>query len=152
MNTKRCRVMFGLLGLCLLVSGCHTDQSGVVNRAGAIRATLAAKPAVVTEAAKVVLEEMDLIVINSNSSSTDGRVVARTAQDVKVSVDSWRIGDGVSQLSIRVGKLGDIDLSLTILDEIKDELGIEADILEGDNGDDEDNDEAEEADEADEGK
>jgi len=143
MNTKKYRVVLGLLGICFLVLGCQTKQAGVTNRAGAIRATLAAKPAAVTEAAKVVLEKMDLIVINSTSTSTEGRVVARTTEDMKVSVDSWRVGDGVSKLSIRMGKLGDPGLSLTILDEIKNELGIESDIEE-DKGDDDDAEEAKE--------
>lgn len=139
MNATRSRMAFGVLAACLLAAvGCQTEQPGVTNRAGAIRATLAAKPAAVTEAAKVVLEELDLIVINATSTSTTGRVVARTPQDVKASVDSWRVGDGVSAVSIRVGKFGDAKLSLTILDEIKDELGIESDEIEEDDDEGED--------------
>jgi uncharacterized protein DUF3568 len=154
MTTNRGRVVFGLIGICLMALGCQTEQAGVVNRAGAIRATLAAKPAAVTEAAKVVLEEMDLIVISASSSATEGRVVARTTQDVKASVDSWRVGDGVSKLSIRVGKVGDVDLSLTILDEIKDELGIEADEIDAveDEADDDDDDDADQDEQEADGK
>ncbi len=151
MNATRSRVVFGLLTVSLLlVAGCKTEQPGVVNRVGTIKATLAASPAAVTEAANEVLGDMDLIIINSSSTSIDGRVVARTAQDVKVRVDSEKIGESVSEVFIRVGKLGDADLSLTILDEIKEELGIptseeaeeEADDDEGEADDDDDADDA----------
>jgi len=125
MNAKLSRVALGLLCICLLaIAGCKTEQPGVVNRVGTIKATLAAGPAAVTEAANEVLNEMDLIVINSTSTKIDGRVIARTAQDVKVRVDSEKVGENVSEVFIRVGKLGDADLSLTILNEIKEELGI----------------------------
>ena len=125
MNAIRNRAFFGLLGVCLLIAGgCQTDQPGVTNRAGTIKATLAASPAAVTEAANEVLSDMDLIIINASSTSIDGRVVARTAQDVKVRVDSEKIGENVSEVFIRVGKLGDADLSLTILDEVMEELGL----------------------------
>ncbi len=125
MNATKSRVALGLLCVCMLAMvGCKTEQPGVVNRVGTIKATLAASPAAVTEAANEVLSEMDLIVINSSSTAIDGRVVARTAQDVKVRVDSEKIGESVSEVFIRVGKLGDADLSLTILNEIKEELGI----------------------------
>ena len=125
MNAKMSRVISGLLCICLLMMvGCKTEQPGVVNRVGTIKATLAASPAAVTEAANEVLDDMDLIVINSSSTAIDGRVVARTAQDVKVRVDSQKVGENVSEVFIRVGKLGDSELSLTILNEIKEELGI----------------------------
>ncbi len=125
MNATRSRVVFGLLTVCLLwVAGCKTEQPGVTNRIGTIKAVLAASPSAVTEAANEVLGDMDLIIINSNSTSIDGRVVARTAQDVKVRVDSTKIGESVSEVFIRVGRLGDVELSLTILNKVKEELGI----------------------------
>ena len=125
MNSKMSRVMFVLLAVCMMLAvGCKTDQPGVTNRAGTFKATLAAGPAAVTEAAKEVMEDMDLIVISSEATAIDGRVIARTAQDVKVRIDSKQVGESVSEVFVRVGKLGDKDLSLTILDEIKEELGI----------------------------
>ncbi len=138
MNATRNRVVLGLLAVCLLlVSGCKTEQPGVTNRVGTIKAVLAASPAVVTEAANEVLGDMDLIIISSSSTSIDGRIIARTAQDVKVRVDSTKIGENVSEIFIRVGKLGDAELSLTILNEIKEELGI-ATYEEDDDDDEED--------------
>ena len=125
MNTMKSRALLALLTLSLIVAtGCKTDQEGVTNRVGTIKATLAASPAAVTEAGKEVLTDMDLIIISSNSTAIDGRVVARTAQDVKVRVDSEKIGEDVSEVFIRVGTLGDPDLSLAVLTEIKKKLGI----------------------------
>lgn len=125
MKTMKSRALLALTVLCLIVTtGCKTDQEGVTNRVGTIKATLAASPAAVTEAGKDVLGDMDLIIISSNSTAIDGRVVARTAQDVKVRVDSKKIGEDVSEVYIRVGTLGDSDLSLAVLTEIKKKLGI----------------------------
>lgn len=125
MKTTTSRTVLALLTLCFVViGGCKTDQPGVTNRVGTIKATLAANPASVTEAAKEVLEDMDLIIISSNATAIDGRVIARTAQDVKVRVDSESVGENVSEVFIRVGTLGDKDLSMTILDEVKEELGV----------------------------
>lgn len=125
MNTMKSRALLALLTLSLIVAtGCKTNQEGVTNRVGTIKATLAASPAAVSEAAKDVLTDMDLIIISSNSTAIDGRVVARTAQDVKVRVDSEKIGEDVSEVFIRVGTLGDSDLSLAVLTEIKKKLGI----------------------------
>jgi hypothetical protein len=125
MKTMKMRALLALVALCLIVAaGCKTDQEGATNRVGTIKATLGASPAAVTEAAKEVLTDMDLIIISANSTAIDGRVVARTAQDVKVRVDSEKIGEDVSEVFIRVGTLGDSDLSLAVLTEIKKKLGI----------------------------
>jgi Protein of unknown function (DUF3568) len=143
MNATKSRVLFGLLAVCLLLVGCKTEQPGVTNRVGTIKVVLAASPAAVTEAANEVLGDMDLVIINSNSTSIDGRVIARTAQDVKVRVDSTKIGENVSEVFIRVGRLGDSELSLTILNEIREELGIatyEEQDADEDDSEDEDND------------
>ncbi len=145
MIATKSRVWCGMLVVCLLLAGgCKTEQPGVTNRVGTIKAVLAASPAAVTEAANEVLGAMDLIIINSTSTSIDGRIVARTAQDVKVRVDSTKIGENVSEVFIRVGRVGDADLSLTILNEIKEELGIPT--YEEEDGDDEDEDDGEEGD------
>ncbi len=143
MKTMNTYVALLAIGMMLL-GGCKTDQAGVTNRAGTIKATLAAGPAAVTEAAEAVLDEMDLIIINASSTAIDGRVIARTAQDVKVRVDSKKIGESVSEVFIRVGNLGDSELSLTILDEIKEELGIPTSSeVEDDDDEDDDDDDAE---------
>ncbi len=108
----------------MVVLGCKTDQPGVTNTAGTIKATLASNPDKVTEVSKKVLEDMDLAIISSGSTSIDGQVEARTAQDVKVKITCNKAGDDVTDISIRVGTLGDKQLSMTILDEIKKELGV----------------------------
>lgn len=142
MDTMKSRALLALLALCLIVTtGCKTDQEGVTNRVGTIKATLAATPAAVTEAAKEVLEDMDLVIDSSNATAIDGRVVARTAQNVKVRVDSAKVGEKSSEVLIRVGTLGDTDLSLAILTEIKKELGVTKD-----DDDDKDDDKADDKD------
>ena len=125
MNTKLRQVAMLLLVVCFaVVVGCKTDQPGVTNTAGTIKATLASTPDAVTEASKKVLEDMDLAIISSGSTAIDGKVEARTAQDVKVKITCDTAGDNVTDIAIRVGTLGDKELSLAILDAIKEELGV----------------------------
>ncbi len=125
MNAMRSGVTLWVLAVCLLaVAGCQTTESGVTNRVGTIKAMVDAKPAAVIEAAQDVLDEMELVIVNSESTSIDGRITARTAQDMRVRIDADKVGENVSEISIRVGKIGDTELSLTILREIKEELGI----------------------------
>jgi hypothetical protein len=125
MNATLNRVLLGLLAVGLIIaSGCTTQQPGVTNRAGTIRAHLGANPAAVTEAAEKVLPEMGLVIVNAESSADDGRVTARTTEDVRVRIVSTSIGHDVSQVSIKFGNVGDSAMSMEILDNIKEELGI----------------------------
>lgn len=112
------------LGLMLVagLAACSTGQSGVSNRLGTITATLSASPQAVTEAGKETLEEMDLIIISSDATAVDGRVVARTARDDSVTIEVESAGDNVSDVGIRVGTFGDEAMSLTILEGIKQRL------------------------------
>ena len=150
MKTMKSRFVLVLLTACLLIAaGCQTDQAGVTHSAGTIKATLSASPAAVTEAAEEVLEDKDFVIVSANSTAIDGRVIARTALDVKVRVDSKKVGDDISQVVIKVGSvMGDKDLGLSILTEIKEELGLPTHV-EDDDDEDEDEDEDEDDDDDD---
>ena len=102
--------------------GCSTGQSGVKNRFGTITATLPASPQEVTDAATQTIKAMDLILISSDATGVDGRVIARTARDDSVTIDVKATEEGGSNIDIRIGTFGNEAMSLTILDRIRQRL------------------------------
>ena len=101
------------------LTGCETGQSGTKNVLGEYSATMAYPADAVTRAAEAVLrDELRLIDVTANSTTIDGKVKAKTAQNDSVTVAIESIGENVSEVKVRVG-LGDESLSLTILDKIK---------------------------------
>lgn len=112
-----------LAPLLLAPAACKTSQIGVTNRLGTIKTMLDSPPDRVIAAAEEVLREMDLEILEARSTSLDGRVEARTANDRPILVKTELAGNNVSEVSIRVGStLGDEALSLQILNRIKERL------------------------------
>ena len=80
-------------------------------------------PVAVTNAAKAAAEELQLTVVSNNVSGLDGKVVARTAANVKVTVDVKTAGESYSRITVRAaGFSGDKDLQKTYLEHIKSRL------------------------------
>jgi hypothetical protein len=80
-------------------------------------------PVAVTSAAKSAAEELQLTVVSNTASGLDGKLVVRTAQNVKVTVDVKTAGENYSRLTIRAaGFSGDKDLQKTYLEHIKSRL------------------------------
>ena len=111
--------LFGLLA----VGACKTSKPGVKYVAGSYQQRFAAAPPQLVDAARAVVEDMKLILIDSEATELDGKVVARTAQDRKVNISVESEGPDVSLVSVRVGTLGDEEISQMILDKIKEKLG-----------------------------
>ena len=105
----------GLLGL----TGCSTGMPGVKNEMGNIRTTLEANPRQLTEVAERTLADMGLSIISSQSTAVDGQIVARTAQDRRVTLHISEESDDLSKLTIRVGTFGDEAVSLALLKRIE---------------------------------
>jgi len=75
---------------------------------------------VVAAASKRALEELEIRVISAESSKLDALVVGRTAIDRRVRISTER--EGISKVSIRVGTLGEEEMSRQILDALKKQL------------------------------
>lgn len=73
-------------------------------------------------AARNALADMKFSVIEDKKSMLDAEFVSRTALDKKVTIKLERITDAMTKIHIRVGLVGDQQLSLTILDKINAEL------------------------------
>jgi hypothetical protein len=123
--TMRTTTLMGLtvLGLMLLAhAGCQTAAPGVEDQMGTLETVIEALPPDVMRAAGQAMEDLQLTVVSSKTSGLDGSLIARTAQDKKVSIHVEKLSDTASQLRIRVGAFGDQDLALTILNKLKAKL------------------------------
>lgn len=108
-----------LVALMLGVVGCSTAAPGVTNEAGTYVAAMEAKPDQVAKAAEDVCKELKLTIVTANASALDGLVEAKTAQDTSVTIKIQRMTDTQSEVTVRVGVLGDSELSMMILNKIK---------------------------------
>ena len=115
MKNPRTITVLAALAVCLLLGGCKTSEPNVRQFAASYRELIAANPPQIIEAAKLAVEEMKLILISSN----DEQVIARTAEDQKVTITVQPEGENISRVSVRVGTYGSEQTSLLILEKIK---------------------------------
>ena len=108
-----------VVSILTAVSGCRIVSPGVTYNIGSLEALISATPEEVTGAAEAIVQDMKLVLISSESTGLDGKVVARTAQNKKISINVKRQSQNVTHVSIRVGKLGDEQASMLILERIK---------------------------------
>ena len=116
-------VLGGLSALpaCEVVRG-SPSLDGTTYVLGGLEGLVRGTPKRVTEAAESVVQDEDLHVLSSAASGVDGKVVARTALDTKVEIQVERRDEETCKLSIRVGTLGDRELSRRIFEKIKAKL------------------------------
>ena len=80
-------------------------------------------PVTVTNAAKAVAADLELTVVSSTSSGLDGKTVAKTANNTKLTVDVKTAGEGYSRLTVRAGGFsGDKTMQKQVLDRIRQKL------------------------------
>ena len=107
---------------CLVVAAAAGTGISVVYFKGEFKARLTASPQAVTGAAAAVLRDMKMYILSEESTEIDGRIIARTATDKKITLTIKSEGGGISMLAIRVGILGDEYLSRAIYDKIRESL------------------------------
>lgn len=125
MNAFRIQSVLGIFFVVLamlFVAACKTGEPGVRNQAGTVTTRLDHPPDVIVTATKKAVDELKLTLISSKATKLDGEVVARTAQGENVVVTVERETDTISKVWIRVGTTGDQDVSMTLLDKIKENL------------------------------
>lgn len=108
---------------CLAVAGAAGTGVGVAYTMGDLEVTFDHAPPVVEAAGKGALEDLGITVISSASTSVDGEVVGRTAQDKKITIKIKALGENSSKSSIRVGTFGDEAVSMSIYEKMKARLG-----------------------------
>jgi hypothetical protein len=110
------------LGGCLAVVAAAGAAGGVAYVAGDLETTLNANPPQVIDAANAAVSDMNLARVSSTATDIDGMVIARTADDTKITIKVKQSGEGMSHLSIRVGVFGDEQVSLQVLENIRNNL------------------------------
>lgn len=104
---------------CLAVAAAAGTGVGVAYTTGDLEVTFDHPPPAVEAAGKGALEDLGITIVSSASTSVDGEVVGRTAQDKKITIRIKALGENSSKSSIRVGAFGDEAVSMSIYEKMK---------------------------------
>lgn len=125
----RVRVLGGIavLGAAALTSGCVAvvaaagAGAGVLWVRGAIETNLDRDLDRVYRATQDAVADLQFAKVSERKSGLDAQIIARTALDKKIEIKLEKLGSA-TKVTIRVGVMGDQQLSITILDRIKSHL------------------------------
>lgn len=120
MLTRTSGLCLALLMVCglVLLPACQTDTGAKSNRLQQWR-NIEGDTKEVTEAAREVLEEMDLRDVKAASTSVDGQASGKMADGTEVWVTSKRVTDNTSEVTVQIGKLGNPSLGDEILAKVQ---------------------------------
>ncbi len=133
LRTPLARVLASSLLACVLVasSGCFLLAIGAAGAAGAgtvayisgeLTTTLNGRLDSVSNAAGRATTQLQLAKISDKRDAFSSVIIARTAQDDKVTIKIEKEGDDLCRVKIRVGVFGDEPKSRAILEKIRSEL------------------------------
>ena len=120
--------LIAILAALPVLSGCLVLAVGAAGAGGAfyltgdLEATIEARPEQIIAATEKAFREMDFATVSASASEVDGKAIARTATDKKITVTTKFKSEKTSKLSIRIGIFGDETLSRMILEKIKKNL------------------------------
>lgn len=128
--SPRVRLVLALLALAALplLNGCVVVAAGAVGAGavayvrGELESSLEANLDTAYASTQRALARLEFAKIEENRSGVDARLVHRTALDKKVEIKLKKVTDRLTKIEIRVGVVGDQELSLTLLDKIRAEL------------------------------
>lgn len=127
-------LLVALLGIIPLINnGCVAaavgGAAGVAAGAGTVayikgelKATEAYDVPTVWKATVRAVDELQLVVTDKYSDETAGKLEAITADNKKVRISLKRVGDNITEITIRVGTFGDEKISRFILSKIQKNL------------------------------
>lgn len=107
---------------CLLAAAAGGTAATVAYVRGDTEAVLDATPDAVADASKAAFDDLKVMVLSAEASRLDGKVVGRTARDVKLIVVAKATGGSTSHVSVRAGTFGDSALQFAVLEKIKENL------------------------------
>jgi hypothetical protein len=110
-------VLVSLTGCMLAAAG--AGAGAVAYARGELEASLAGDYDTVVEAARGAVADLEFARISETKDALKAVLVSRTAMDKKVEIALANSGKKLTSIKIRVGILGDEQLSLAILDKIK---------------------------------
>jgi hypothetical protein len=112
-------------GLSLVPLACQITPSGLKTSMFSQYTTIEAGTASATEAAEAVLEDLGLHEIEARSTNVDGWAKGLLSDKTPVTVTLERLGENLSQISVRVGSFGDTSVGQDIIARVREKLGIE---------------------------
>lgn len=124
------RVIAAVLAMAALpwLTGCVVVAAGAVGAGavayvrGELESSLEADLGTAYAAAQRALAKLEFARIEERQSGLDARLVHRTALDKRVEIRLKKVTDRLTKIEIRVGVVGDQELSLTLLEKIRAEL------------------------------
>lgn len=122
----RFRTVAPMVSLALimgLVVGCSTSpEPGVTAKWTKLETQVQGNPEEVVEIANNVLSELDLFIISSSATQLNGRVIARSGTDRRLTVNLRNMGENRTEVSLQGagGMFRESGLGVSILNEIRD--------------------------------
>ncbi len=110
------------LGGCVVVAAGAAGAGAVAYVRGAVETSLPRGLDATHAATQRALNNMKFMRIEEKKTAVDAELTYRTALDKKVHIELERVTDDLTKVHIRIGLVGDQQLSLTILDKINAEL------------------------------
>jgi hypothetical protein len=110
------------LGGCVVVAAGAAGAGAVAYVRGAVETSVPYGLDRTYAATQRALNDMKFARIEDKKTALDAELTYRTALDKKVQVELERVTEELTKVHIRVGLVGDQQLSLTILDKINAEL------------------------------
>lgn len=107
---------------CVVVAAGAVGAGAVAYVRGELESSVEADLDTAYAAAQRALEKLEFARIEQRKSGLDAQLVHRTALDKRVEIKLKKITDRLTKIEIRVGIVGDQELSLTLLDKIRAEL------------------------------
>jgi hypothetical protein len=110
------------LGGCVVVAAGAAGAGAVAYVRGALETSVPHGLDRTYAATQRALNNMKFARIEEKKTAIDAELTYRTALDKKVHIELERVTDELTKVHIRVGLVGDQQLSLTILDQVNAEL------------------------------
>ncbi len=107
---------------CVVVAAGAVGAGAVAYVRGELAASVEADLDSTYAAAQQALEKLEFAKIDQRKSGLDAQLVHRTALDKRVEIKLKKVTDRLTKIEIRIGIVGDQELSLTLLDKIRAEL------------------------------
>lgn len=128
MRKQQVFLMLTLVGLAVLIHGCVIAAvgAGAAGTVAYIKGDLTAVEAknldTVYKATEKAMAELELNITTKTKDAMSAKIIARDAQDKKISVKLSATAEGTTKLSIRVGMFGNETKSRLIYEQIKENL------------------------------
>lgn len=104
------------------LTGCATDAPGIKSNYVQQWSTVNGSVEEATEAAESVLSGYDLKDVTTTSTKIDGNAKGMMADGTEIAVDTRKLTEETSEVSVRVGTVGDPALGTEIVQKIEAEL------------------------------